>query len=286
LEINLKKIDTLVEDIQQTLLNGVEEANEELLDKYAASFKELLRTRLAASERQREGTLRMSNIGKPCERQLWYEVNAKGEAEPLPPEAFMKFLYGDLCELLLLYLVEVSGHDVQGTQDTQEIEGIKGHRDAVIDGTIVDVKSASAYSFKKFSEGRLEEDDAFGYVDQLQSYLYSGQTDDKVTDKSRGAFLVLDKVLGHICLDIHQKKDIPYDAIYRHKKEVVNSPELPERGFEDVPEGKSGNRKLGVNCSYCSFRDTCWTDLRTFIYSSGVTHLTKVVNEPRVPEIK
>lgn len=280
-----KTIDTLVSDINETLLKGVDEPKEELLDKYAEKFKELLRTRLAASERQREPTLRMSNVGKPCERQLWYEINAQGEAEKLPPEAHMKFLFGDLCELLLLYLVEVSGHTVEGTQDTQEIEGIKGHRDAVIDGTIVDVKSASTYSFKKFAEGRLAEDDSFGYVDQLQSYLHSGQTDDKVTDKDRGAFLVLDKVLGHICLDIHKKKDINYPAIYRHKKEVVNSPELPERGFEDETEGSSGNRKLCVNCSYCPFKSTCWPNLRTFIYSTGPKFLTKVVREPNVPEV-
>ena len=228
----------------------------------------------------------MSNVGKPCERQLWYEINAKEEGESLPPEAYMKFLYGDLSELLLLYLVEASGHDVQGTQDTQEIEGIKGHRDAVIDGTVTDVKSASSYSFKKFQEGRLADDDAFGYVDQLQSYLYAGQTDNKVRDKDRAAFLVLDKVLGHICLDIHEKKDLPYDAIYRHKKEVVNSPELPDRAFEDIPDGKSGNRKLGVNCSYCPFKSTCWPNLRTFIYSNGPAFLTEVKREPNVPEAK
>lgn len=228
----------------------------------------------------------MSNVGKPCERQLWYDINAKSEAQPLPPEAFMKFLYGDLTELLLLYLCEVSGHDVQGTQDTQEIEGIKGHRDAVIDGTVTDVKSASAYSFKKFQEHRLEEDDAFGYVDQLQSYLHAGQSDDKVRDKDRAAFLVLDKVLGHICLDIHEKNNVSYPAIYRHKKEVVNSPEIPPRGFEPTPDGKSGNQKLGVQCSYCDFKYLCHPDLRTFIYSSGPTFLTQVEREPNVPEAK
>ena len=279
-----KRIDTLVQDIEEILVKG-SEPKYELIDKYTNLFREYLTNRFLNRE-PKGGTLRMSNIGKPCERQLWYEVNTPEKGEELSPSAFLKFAYGDLAELLLLYLVEVSGHDVQGTQDTQEIEGIKGHRDAVIDGTIVDVKSASSFSFKKFEEGRLAEDDSFGYIDQLQSYLYAGQTNDKVTDKSRAAFLVLDKVLGHICLDIHEKKDVPYDAIYRHKKEVVNSPELPERGFEDVPEGKSGNRKLGVNCSYCSFRDTCWPDLRTFIYSSGPVFLTKVEREPNVPEVK
>lgn len=227
----------------------------------------------------------MSNIGKPCERQLYYSVNHKEEAQPLEASAHMKFGFGDLIELLVLFLAEASGHSVEGTQDEQEIEGIKGHRDAVIDGTIVDVKSASSYSFKKFSDGTLSENDSFGYVDQLQSYLYAGQSDDKVTDKDRGAFLVVDKVLGHICLDVHERKPLPYDKIYAHKKAMVASPKAPERGFSPVPDGKSGNEKLPINCSYCDFRRKCHPNLRTFVYSTGPVFLTKVERLPNVQEI-
>lgn len=280
-----KTIDTLIPDIEEILLNGSDLVTEELSSKYGYLFAQLLQARLRAPRAERKGTLRMSNIGKPCERQLYYSVNGY-ESEPLRPEAHMKFLYGDVLELLLLFLAEAAGHDVQGTQDEQEIEGIKGHRDAVIDGTIVDVKSASTYSFKKFSEGTLAENDNFGYIDQLQSYLYAGQTDDKVTDKNRGAFLVCDKTLGHICLDIHEKKNVPYPKIYEHKKEMVKSPTPPPRGFDPIPEGKSGNEKLGVNCGYCEFRKTCYPHARTFLYSNGPVHLSKVVREPNVPELK
>ena len=226
----------------------------------------------------------MSNVGKPCERQLWYDINTPEDGESLPPEAFMKFLFGDLCELLLLFLVEASGHEVAGTQDTQEIEGIKGHRDAVIDGVVVDVKSASTYSFQKFRDGTLAQNDSFGYVDQLQSYLYAAGDDPVVTDKSRGAFLVLDKTLGHICLDIHENKHLPYDKIYAHKKAVVASGTPPERGFSPEPDGASGNMKLPMNCSYCAFKEKCHPGLRTFIYSNGPRFLTEVKKVPNVPE--
>lgn len=280
-----KTIDSLVEDIEGVLLEGAPSLSQELCDKYGRLFSDLLLSRFGPRE-ERKGTLRMSNIGKPCERQLYYSVNHKDEAEALPPSTILKFSYGDLVELLLLFLAEAAGHEVTGTQDEQEIEGIKGHRDAVIDGTIVDVKSASTYSFKKFAEGSLAENDSFGYIDQLQSYLYAGQTDDKVTDKDRGAFLVVDKTLGHICLDIHERKDIPYDRIYRYKKELVNSDKVPPRGFAPVPEGKSGNEKLPVNCGYCEFKAKCWPNLRTFAYSGGPVFLTKVEKLPNVPEIK
>ena len=278
-----KTIDTLVTDINETLKAGISNPDDNLIARYSEYFATLLRTRLA--DRQKRGTLRMSNIGKPCERQLYYSVNFPEDGEELPPSAYLKFLYGDLTELLLLFLCEASGHAVEGTQDEQEIEGIKGHRDAVIDGTIVDIKSASTFSFKKFEDGTLEENDSFGYIDQLQSYLYAGQTDDKVTDKDRGAFLVLDKTLGHICLDIHKRKDLPYDKIFAHKKEVVNSDKVPPRGFDPEPDGKSGNEKLGTNCSYCDFKRKCHPSLRVFSYSNGPRFLSKVVKTPDVPEI-
>lgn len=281
----MKSIDTLVDDLKETLVKGSELANDELCSKYGTLFGEMLKARLEPSSRQREGTLRMSNIGKPCERQLWYHINNQGEGESLPPEAYLKFMYGDLIELLMLFLVEAAGHEVTGIQDEQEIEGIKGHRDAVIDGTLVDVKSASTYSFRKFSKGTLIENDSFGYIDQLQSYLYAGQTDDKITDKGRGAFLVVDKTLGHIYLDIHEYTGKPYDKIYNHKKKLMESTTPPERAFEPEPDGASGNMKLGTQCSYCDFKKVCHPKLEAYAYSNGPRFLTTVKKEPNVPRI-
>lgn len=228
----------------------------------------------------------MSNIGKPCPRQLWYEINTPEKAKQLRPEEYLKFLYGHILEELLLFLVELSGHKVEGRQDEQEIEGVKGHRDVVIDGVLVDVKSASSYSFKKFKEGRLKEDDAFGYITQLQSYLYSSQNDPKVIDKNRAAFLVIDKSLGHICLDFHEKSSFDWPKFFRERKELIQQKNPPERGFKPIPEGKSGNLKLNVNCSYCAFKDSCWPEKRTFLYYNGPVDLVKIVRQPNVPELK
>lgn len=277
------KIDTLVKDIEDTLQNGSTLVTDEMCSKYGYLFAELLKSRLSGPREARKGTLRMSNVGKPCERQVWYSVNTPEDGEKLRPEAHMKFLFGDAIELLLLFLSEAAGHTVEGTQDEQEIEGIKGHRDAVIDGVVIDVKSASTYSFKKFKEGGLEDNDPFGYVDQIQSYLFAGQNDDKVTDKTRAGFLVVDKTLGHICLDMHEKKNVPYEKIFRHKKNMVAADSPPAKGFESVPEGKSGNRALCTNCSYCDFRRKCWPDTKTYLYSNGPKHLVEVVREPGVP---
>jgi hypothetical protein len=162
---------------------------------------------------------------------------------------------------------------------------VKGHRDAVIDGVVVDVKSASTYSFKKFEDHGLAQNDPFGYMDQIQSYLHAGQTDDRVTDKDRAAFLVVDKTLGNLCLDVYPKQSFPIEKLYQYKKELMKRGEAPPRAFDPVPEGKSGNMKLPLNCSYCDFKNRCHSNLRTFLYAKGPVFLTTVKKEPDVPEL-
>lgn len=279
-----KRIDTIVEDIYETLDKGMDDVPSHLLDNLVNGIRSSVHTSL--TDRKTRATLRMSNIGTPCNRKLYYTVNNPEDKEFLPPEARMKFLYGHLLEELLLFLAELSGHEVTGRQDEQEIEGIKGHRDAVIDGALVDVKSASTFSFAKFESGKLAENDPFGYVDQLQSYLHAGQTDDTIKDKDRAAFLVVDKTLGKICLDVHKRKDEDLTRVYQYKKELVARDEPPARHYEPEPEGKSGNMKLGMNCSYCEFKKKCHPGLRGFAYANKPIYLTKVVKEPNVPEFE
>lgn len=279
----MKTIDTLVADIHDVLgSESILDISEELYGRFAERMEQLMRYRFNGEKH--EPTLRISNIGKPCFRQTWLSVHEAEKAEPLPPQARMKFLYGDMVEELLLFLAEVAGHKVEGCQDRIEVEGVVGHRDAVIDGVLIDVKSASTFSFKKFLEGRLVDDDPFGYIGQIQTYLEGSQDDPIVTDKSRCAFLVLDKTLGHICLDIHDK--VPFDVreITRKKVEDMSGPK-PERAFQPEPDGKSGNMKLGLQCSYCNMKHACYPNLRTFIYSNGPRYLTTVVKTPDVPEV-
>jgi len=280
----MKTIETLVDDIHNVLdSESVLDISEELYGRFAARMTNLMKYRIAAPS-DHKPRLRISNIGKPCERQVWLSIHEADKAEGLRPETRMKFLYGDMIEELLLFLAEVAGHKVEGCQDKITVEGVEGSRDAVIDGVLVDVKSASTYSFKKFQEGKLTEDDPFGYIGQIQTYLEGSQDDPIVTDKNRCAFLVLDKTLGHICLDIHQK--VPFDVkeITRGKVRMVEGP-MPDRAFEPEPDGKSGNMKLGMQCSYCNMKKACYPDLRTFLYYKGPVYLTHVAKTPDVPEV-
>ncbi len=277
-----KTIDTLVEDIQGLFDNG----HVLLGTGFGVGLEELLSSRLRGYQGTRANGLRVSNLGRP-DRQVWYEINNPTVGERLPANVKTKFLFGDLWESVLLMLAEEAGHVVTHQQVEVDINGIKGHPDAIIDGVVVDVKSCSTYSYRKFSDGSLRDGDAFGYIPQLAGYVHA------LTPGQGGAFLAVDKTTGSICLlkvSAEELAAVDIPALVEHKKKIVSG-EIPERCYEAVPEGKSGNLKLAVGCSYCGFRQHCWADsnggrgLRTFLYSSGPVFLTHVERVPNVFEV-
>ena len=277
-----KTLDTLVPDIYE-VISGNHEFNQDNVDTFGKKLSEHITAKL--SRERTDPKLWMSNFGQPCERKLWYSINKPELAEPLKPEVFVKFLYGDILEELLLFLAKEAGHTVEAEQERVEINGVSGRIDAIIDGHLVDVKSASTYSFSKF-QGHLEPDaDSFGYLGQLNAYLSATKDDPRLKEKDIAAFLVIDKTLGHICIDKQPGTQWDYHIIIEQKKEMIAG-DKPERAYDDIPEGKSGNRKLRAACSYCPFKHDCWPNLRAFLYSFGPVFLTHVAKTPKVPELQ
>lgn len=277
------KLKHLVDDIYGMVDKGVDTISDEVIESFVKDVTHAVRRQLENSYREERRTLRMSNLGYR-DRKLWYEVNGCDSKEELDAPTRIKFLFGDLVESLILLLVKQAGYEVTSEQKEVNIDGIKGHMDCVINGVPVDVKSASSFSFKKFKEGDLG-DDLFGYMEQISAYMTAEETDE-------GAFLVMDKQLGNLTLmpvDSMDKRDTK--TRITHLKEVTTQEEPPERCFEAVPDGKSGNMKLDTGCSYCSFKETCWADsndgegLRLFLYSNGPRWLTHVEREPDVFEV-
>ena len=279
----MKTIDTLVEDMEQVLY-GLKGWDKAVGDRMGSTISDLAHSRFKAPQEPR-GYLSMSGLGTPCDRKLWYKINQTDLGEPLQANTLLKFFYGDMIEELALSIAQQAGHEVVGQQDRMEAHGIKGSRDCVIDGMTVDVKSASPYSFKKFKEGNLREQDPFGYISQLSSYVYAAKDDPLVTSKSHGAFLVIDKVNGHICLDMYDLTEElkTKEAEINHIKDMVTKRVPPPRSFEDEPQSKtSPNRKLKMECSYCEFKKACWPGLKLYPYSHGPVYLTDVKKEPKV----
>lgn len=276
-----KNLQDLPEDIY-SLFDPTQnhEVNEENIEWAAQQFKDLLRVRLKEREPLAD-PLRFSSMGRP-DRQIWYMAQQEVKPEAMQSKTYFKFLYGDVIELLILFLAKEAGHSVERTQEELEVDGVKGHIDAIIDGVVVDVKSASPFGFQKFKKNSVTEDDPFGYVQQLAGYsavLNPGEA---------AAWVAFDKVGGEICvsnLSASIIKDFDPGERIAHLKKVVASDQIPERCYDDVPEGQSGNRKLATACSYCSFKTECWPGLRTFLYSGGPRFLTHVAKQPNVPEL-
>ena len=280
----MKEIKTLVQDIydlmeKRNTPEGVDVDAE--IERFGESMKDLMKKEFLPSNYSGR-KLRLSAIGKP-DRQLWYSYNGY-TGEKLLPHNFIKFMYGHMIEEMLLFFTRMAGHTVEGEQKQCDVEGVKGHMDARVDGRLIDVKSTSSYGFKKFKDGTLAEDDPFGYVAQLKAYAHS-EGDDKY------GWLAIDKQNGHLTYleydnaTKHPKIDYSIADRVNHVKTMVKSEEPPERCYDPVEDGKSGNMKLPVGCSYCGYKKHCYPDLRGFSYSTGVRFLTKVVNEPKVPEI-
>lgn len=280
-----KTIDTLVNDINNVITgNGGWDAT--ITQYLSDSISKVAETRFSQAQLPR-GYLSLSGLGDSCDRSLWYKVNMSDQGIPLTPEALGTFFYGDILEAVVIALAKASGHDVQGEQDTLNVHGIKGHRDVIIDGMTVDVKSASSYGFQKFKDGNLREDDPFGYISQLSSYVYAGKDDPLVTNKTEGAFLAVRKDRWGLVLDRYDFTEElkTKEQEVAHKKAIVAGT-LPEHRIPPEPQSKtSPNTKLAVKCSYCAFRKLCYPEARTFLYSTGPVYLVDVVSEPKVTEL-
>jgi|TARA_R100001443_G_scaffold83986_1_gene90727 hypothetical protein len=282
----MKKIETLVEDIYDlfnlTPIERDEKEVDELIDKFGDMLKVHIKEFMYS--KPREGHLRLSGIGKP-NRQLWYDVNTKTTEESLPPSTRIKFLYGYILEELLLLCAEVAGHTVEAQQKEVSVEGVLGHQDAIIDGVLVDCKSASGRSFDKFASHNIAEDDPFGYIAQISAYAQANGID-------KAAFLAIDKSTGKICLTpVHSMEMINAGERVKKIKKIVAGDIIPDRCYDAVPDGKSGNYKLPIGCVYCRHKELCWSDanqgqgVRTFKYANGKRYLVQIAKMPEVEEL-
>ena len=284
----MKKLDTLVEDIYKELAklsNGKAlDISEQDAEEFGTAMKDVILNWSKPYEKRKEETLRMSNIGKP-NRQLWYDFNSKTEPLPIRPATQLVFLYGHILEVVGLLLARLAGHEVTAEQKEVTVSGVTGHMDCIIDGEVVDIKSTSGFSFKKFKNGTLPEDDPFGYMAQIAGYEAGEGT-------NKGGFLAINKENGEIALLIPQEIDKPNikHRIAKLKRELkLATP--PALCYNPIPDGKSGNMKLPRGCVWCRHKIECHKDsnngagLRIFKYSKNLSFLTTVVKEPRVQEI-
>lgn len=278
-----KSISTLVKDIQHL----VTQKNGWFTDELATDFSREVSRRLIDqyAESTRKATLRLSKMGSSCPKALWHSVHTPERADPLPAWTEIKFSVGHVMEPLVILLCKCAGHRVEGEQDELTLDGIVGHRDCVIDGCVVDIKSCSSRMFAKFKTKKIRYTDDFGYLDQLDGYVVASHDDPLVTVKDKGYILAVDKTLGHMVLYEHEIRPEAIRERIKLHKEIVSLPTAPRCNCSTVPEGQSGNVRLDTKASYSAFKHCCFPLLRTFLYVGGPMYLTKVVRVPDVPEL-
>jgi hypothetical protein len=283
-----KRIDTVATDIKKLIANIANgtpaKITEENMNQFLNNIKEaMIAWNTPPKKEKYDGRLRMSILGKPA-RQLWYDKFSPKETKEYDASNNLKFLYGHIIEHLLLYLTELSGHKVEDRQMKVKIDDVNGHIDAKVDGEICDVKSASPFSFKKFKNGELLDDDPFGYHAQLSGY-------EEATGTKAGGFLVADKSSGDICFYKPEELAKPdVKTLIKNLNSKLASDVPPERCYTLKTE-KNGNKAIPIGCQFCIHKFECYKDankgkgLRVFKYSNKKVFLAEVVKEPNVEDI-
>ena len=168
----MKTIVTLVTDIYKAIGNVESPSTEGFSADIAKAYVKQLSPQVAKVREDK--TLYFSEIGDVCARRMWYKYHTPSAGDDITPVVRVKFLYGDVLESLVLQLAKDAGHTVEKEQEgvvyVHSASGwrVRGRIDAVIDGVVVDVKSVTKMSEKKFHDGLI--DDPFGYYGQINGY--------------------------------------------------------------------------------------------------------------------
>ena len=247
----------------QNVMLGKASMNKATINRVAKDVKDAL-GRQFSGRGKKDFKLRMSNIGrKKC--QLWFDKNEPENKIAESPFFIINMILGDIVEAVFKGLLRAS--DVKfgdSEQVTLQIDDdkIDGTYDLVINGKVDDVKSSSPWSYEnKFKDFEtLQGKDSFGYVSQLVGYA-------KAKGVPVGGWWVVNKANGNFKYVSANGVDV--DSELKKIKETIdyiNNDEPVERCYEPVEEtyyGKpSGNLKLGIECSLCSYREKCWDDLK------------------------
>ena len=246
----------------QKVMLGKSSIDDSILDTVAADIKDALSRQLSGEKR--EFRLRMSNLGrKRC--QLWFEKNNPESKLPDSPFFIINMMLGDIVEAVFKGLLRASKVEFEDSEKVvlkTKNRDIEGSYDLVLNGKVDDVKSTSPWAYEnKFVDFEtLSSKDSFGYVSQLVGYA-------KARGVPVGGWWVVNKANGNFKyisasnVDVDTEMQKIEDTI-----SYIDNDEPFERCYEPIEEtyyGKpSGNMKLGIECSLCSYREKCWDNLQ------------------------
>jgi len=252
----------MIHQYLENATSGASAMSQENIEQVANDIKDAL-NRQFNTKRDDKFRLRMSNIGRPsC--QLWFEKNKPETALPKPTTFIMNMMIGDIVEAVFKAVLREANVKFENsdtvTLEIDEKTTISGSYDLVMNDAVDDIKSASDWSYKyKFdSYESLHSGDSFGYVGQLAGYA-------KASNKKAGGWWVVNKANGHFKyvranIDMDKELDkIKTNIKATESNDLVRCFEPESETFRGKP---TGNMVLNKNCTFCSYRQSCWETLR------------------------
>ena len=248
------------------VLDGKAEMPSYLFDEFADLSRKALEKHF--TRKKEDFRLRMSNVGKPlCQLQM----QAKGVEPEKPSHDFIvRMIIGDMLEALVIVLLKASKIEVKSQHQKVSLgvgdRQIEGEYDIELDDGIYDIKSVSPFSFTtKFNADngydKIKQSDSFGYISQGHGYGMAA-------NKPFKGWIAINKATGEIVFTDskhtdEEKKEV-YSKIYNTSVALLDKKPF-ERCFTDVEEvyysKPTGNRTLGIECSYCPYKHDCWDNL-------------------------
>ena len=248
------------------VLDGKAEMPSYLFDEFADLSRKALEKHF--KRKKEDFRLRMSNVGKPlCQLQM----QAKGVEPEKPSHDFIvRMIIGDMLEALVIVLLKAAKIEVKSQHQKVSLgvgdRQIEGEYDIELDDGIYDIKSVSPFSFTtKFNADngydKIKQSDSFGYISQGHGYGMAA-------NKPFKGWIAINKTTGEIVFTDskhtdEEKKEV-YSKIYNTSVALLDEKPF-ERCFTDVEEvyysKPTGNRTLGIECSYCPYKHDCWDNL-------------------------
>jgi hypothetical protein len=251
-----------IHSLLQNVRLGKASVDESIINNVADDVKDAMARQFSGGKR--DFRIRMSNLGrKKC--QLWFDKNNPEAKLDDSPFFLINMMLGDIVEAVfkgLLRAAKVEFEDSEHTTLETKRKKVEGTYDLVLNGKVDDIKSASSWSYEnKFVDFEtLRSKDSFGYVAQLVGYA-------KARGVPVGGWWVINKANGNFKYVSADMVDM--DEELKKIDETIDylEDDKPfERCYEPVEEtyyGKpSGNKKLGIECNFCNYRETCWDNLQ------------------------
>ena len=268
----------IVDKIKTYLYSGNKTYSQSVIDQAYLKFKNSVTSQFMKNREPYPSHIYTTLVTKKCARQSAYTYHGF-QGEPLSDRVMINFFTGDIIELTILMLAELAGVKIESNNEhlTLEYGGqtLTNRPDGIFfDGKEwfnVEIKKMSDYAYDSFEREGL--DDSWGYETQQNIEIEAWRQNKK--DVSRTIFIGIKGLTGNFCEKIIDYKPELVKALFERIKKVKASTKdnLPERAYkpeiETYYKKPTGNLKLPIFCSYCSFKAKCWPDFKLEYTKSG-----------------